>query len=139
MIPYIDEQRGSFGVEPICRTLQVAPSSYYAAKTRPPSARTVRDEALTDTLVRIHRAHFGVYGVRKAWRTLQRMGIPAGRDQVARLNRPDSGGDSIVWRNMESWHKNALPASGGIHRNCENERSGWWPRRPPSAVIAMAR
>ncbi len=87
MIPYIDEHRSSYGVEPICRTLQVAPSSYYAAKTRPPSARTVRDEALTDTLVRIHRANFGVYGVRKAWRTLQRMGIEAGRDQVARLMR----------------------------------------------------
>ncbi len=87
MIPYIDEHKGSFGVEPICRTLQVAPSSYYAAKTRPPSARAVRDEALTDTLVRIHRANFGVYGVRKAWRTLQRLGIPAGRDQVARLMR----------------------------------------------------
>ena len=87
MIPYIDEQKGSFGVEPICRTLQVAPSSYYAAKVRLPSARTVRDGALTDSLVRIHRANFGVYGVRKAWRTLQRMGIPAGRDQVARLMR----------------------------------------------------
>ena len=87
MIPYIDEYRPSFGVEPICRTLQVAPSSYYAAKTRPPSARAVRDEALTDALVRIHRANFGVYGVRKAWRTLQRLGIPAGRDQVARLMR----------------------------------------------------
>ena len=87
MIPYIDEYRPSFGVEPICRTLQIAPSSYYAAKTRPPSARAVRDEALTDTLVRIHRANFGVYGVRKAWRTLQRLGIPAGRDQVARLMR----------------------------------------------------
>ncbi|MEX1155921.1 MAG: IS3 family transposase, partial [Chloroflexota bacterium] len=87
MISYIDEYRRSFGVEPICRELQVAPSSYYAARTRPPSARAVRDEALTDTLVRIHRANFGVYGVRKAWRTLQRLGIPAGCDQVARLMR----------------------------------------------------
>lgn len=87
MTTFIDEQRARWGVEPICRTLAVAPSSYYAAKTRPPSARAVRDEALTDTLVRIHRANFGVYGVRKAWRTLQRLGIEAGRDQVARLMR----------------------------------------------------
>jgi len=87
MITYIDEQRARWGVEPICRTLAIAPSSYYAAKTRPPSARAVRDEALTDTLVRIHRANFGVYGVRKAWRTVQRMGIEAGRDQVARVMR----------------------------------------------------
>ncbi len=87
MTTFIDEQRARWGVEPICRTLAVAPSSYYAAKTRPPSARAVRDAALTDTLVRIHRANFGVYGVRKAWRTLQRLGIEAGRDQVARLMR----------------------------------------------------
>jgi putative transposase len=87
MTTFIDEQRARWGVEPICRTLQVAPSSYYAAKVRPPSARAVRDEAVTDALVRIHRANFGVYGVRKAWRTLQRLGIPAGRDQVARLMR----------------------------------------------------
>ena len=87
MTTFIDEQRARWGVEPICRTLQVAPSSYYAAKARPPSARAVRDAALTDSLVRIHRANFGVYGVRKAWRTLQRLGIDAGRDQVARLMR----------------------------------------------------
>jgi hypothetical protein len=43
---YIDEQRGSFGVEPICQALAIAPSSYYAARVRPPSARAVRDEAL---------------------------------------------------------------------------------------------
>ena len=43
MIPFIDEYRRSYGVEPICRTLQVAPSSYYAAKTRPPSTRAIRD------------------------------------------------------------------------------------------------
>lgn len=87
MTTFIDEQRARWGVEPICRTLAVAPSSYYAAKVRPASARTVRDAALTDALVRIHRANFGVYGVRKAWRTLQRLGIDAGRDQVARLMR----------------------------------------------------
>jgi len=87
MTTYIDEHKDSYGVEPICRTLAVAPSTYYAARVRPPSARAVRDEALTDTLVRIHRANFGVYGVRKAWRTLQRLGIDAGRDQVARLMR----------------------------------------------------
>ncbi len=87
MTTFIDEQRARWGVEPICTTLQLAPSSYYAAKTRGPSARTVNDAALTDALVRIHRANFGVYGVRKAWRTLQRLGIPAGRDQVGRLMR----------------------------------------------------
>src|SRR3990172_6214752 len=47
MARYIDRRRGSYGIEPICRTLQVAPSSYYAAKVRPPSARTVRDAELS--------------------------------------------------------------------------------------------
>jgi putative transposase len=87
MITYIDEQRGSFGVEPICRTLAIAPSSYYAAKTRPPSARALRDSALSGDISRIHAEHFGVYGVRKAWRVLRREGVEVGRDQVGRLMR----------------------------------------------------
>lgn len=87
MSRYIDEHRGSFGVEPICRTLQVAPSSYYAAKTRPPSARAVRDTALGERLVTLHAAQFGVYGIRKLWRALRRVGAAVGRDQVRRLMR----------------------------------------------------
>jgi putative transposase len=42
MTRYIDEHAGSFGVEPICRTLEIAPSSYYAARSRPPSARSMQ-------------------------------------------------------------------------------------------------
>ena len=85
MTRYIDEHRGSFGVEPICRTLAVAPSTYYAAKTRPPSARHGSDATLADVMARIHRENFGVYGVRKMWKALHRAGIEAGRDQVARV------------------------------------------------------
>lgn len=87
MTRYIDEHRGSFGVEPICRTLQVAPSSYYAAKKRPPSARSVSDATLADVIGRVHRANFGVYGARKVWKALGRLRIDAGRDQVARVMR----------------------------------------------------
>jgi putative transposase len=87
MIPFIDSHRNAYGVEPICTTLQVAPSSYYAAARRPPSARAVKDETLRDVITRVHRANFGVYGIRKVWRTLGRLGIGAGRDQVARLMR----------------------------------------------------
>jgi len=87
MTTFIDEQRARWGVEPICRILQVAPSSYYAARTRAPSARAVRDELLSAEITRIHAAHFSVYGVRKAWRVLRREGIDVGRDQVARLMR----------------------------------------------------
>jgi putative transposase len=87
MIRYIDAHRGAFGVEPICRTLQVAPSSYYAAKVRPRSLRAIRDERLTTALAELHREHFGVYGVRKLWRAVRRSGYLIGRDQVGRLMR----------------------------------------------------
>ena len=87
MTRFIDEQRTAHGVEPICRTLAIAPSSYYAAKTRPPSARAVRDVEISTALVRVHAEHFSVYGVRKAWRVLRREGIAVGRDHVGRLMR----------------------------------------------------
>lgn len=87
MTAFIDANRATFGVEPICQTLAVAPSSYYAARTRPPSARTIRDEALGARMATLHEAHFGVYGVRKLWRALRRTGEPVGRDQVGRLMR----------------------------------------------------
>ena len=85
MTRYIDEQRASFGVEPICRALAMAPSSYYAARSRPPSARSVRDKALGADIGRLHRANYAVYGVRKLWRALRREGTAVGRDQVGRL------------------------------------------------------
>ena len=65
MISYIDGHRERFGVEPICNTLQFAPSTYYAAKKRSPSARQLRDEELKPEIERVHRENFSVYGVRK--------------------------------------------------------------------------
>ena len=56
------------GVELICRLLQVAPSSYYAAKTRAPSARALRDEELIPRLVELWEMNYRVYGVRKLWK-----------------------------------------------------------------------
>ena len=85
MSRYIDEHRTSFGVEPICQVLAVAPSSYYAARSRPPSARAIRDEALKLDIVRVHAANFGVYGVRKLWWALRRQGTQIGRDHAGRL------------------------------------------------------
>jgi len=87
MIPFIDEHRRSYGVEPICRTLEIAPSTFYAAVTRPLSARAVHDSVVKDIIVRVHRANFGVYGVRKVWKALRRLNVDAGRDQVRRLMR----------------------------------------------------
>lgn len=65
------------GVEPICRALteagaKIAPSTYYAAKTRPTSARAVADAALDERILATHAANFGVYGVRKMWKALNR-------------------------------------------------------------------
>jgi putative transposase len=74
-----------WGVEPICRVLQFAPSTYYAAKSRPPSRRRVEDDVLKAHIARIHRNNFSVYGAEKLWRALQREGIACGRDRVARL------------------------------------------------------
>ncbi len=75
------------GVELICRLLQVAPSSYYATKTRAPSARAVRDEELIPLLVELWETNYRVYGVRKLWKSARRAGIAIGRDQTARLMR----------------------------------------------------
>ena len=85
MIRFIDHHQERFGVEPICRTLQVAPSSYYAAKRRPASDRERRDAVLKPQVQRVHRDNFGVYGVEKVWRQLTREGVQVGRDRVARL------------------------------------------------------
>ena len=87
MIPYIDEHKGSFGVEPICRVLAVAPSSYYATKRRPPSARALADKDLGSEISRIHAEHLSVYGVRKTWRAVVRDGVTIGRDRTWRLMR----------------------------------------------------
>ena len=67
--------------------LPIAPSSYYAAKSRPPSARARRDAALVPQLVALWRANYSVYGAHKLWRAARRAGLDVGRDQVARLMR----------------------------------------------------
>jgi transposase InsO family protein len=85
MIAYIDAHKERFGVEPICEQLPIAPSTYYAAKSRPPSARAIRDEALKPAIERVYRDNFSVYGVRKVWLQLCREGVPVARCTVARL------------------------------------------------------
>jgi putative transposase len=76
-----------WGVEPICRVLQVAPSTYHAAKSRPPSTRAQRDEELKTDIVRVHAEHYGVYGADKVWAQLNREGIRVARCTVERLMR----------------------------------------------------
>lgn len=68
MTVYIDEHRDEFGVEPVCEALQVAPSTYYAAKRRAPSAGGLDNARLKAAIVRLHEDSLGVYGMRKMWR-----------------------------------------------------------------------
>jgi putative transposase len=89
IVGFIDEHREEFGVEPICRVLQVAPSTYYAAKKRElaPSARAVRDVVMMQVLMVLWVANRKVYGAHKLWKAAGRAGHDIGRDQVARLMR----------------------------------------------------
>jgi putative transposase len=91
-VAYIDEHRDRFGVEPICRTLaaagiKIAPSTYYSAKTRQPSARALRDAVMMPILLTLWVVNYRVYGARKLWKAARRAGHEIGRDQVARLMR----------------------------------------------------
>ncbi|MEK8048601.1 IS3 family transposase [Ideonella margarita] len=89
---FVDQQRDTFGVEPICRVLQIAPSGYrhHAALRREPHrrcARAQRDEALTPQIERVWRANMQVYGADKVWRQLEREGTAVARCTVERLMR----------------------------------------------------
>ncbi|CAN5422712.1 hypothetical protein BH24ACT7_BH24ACT7_22550 [soil metagenome] len=86
-VAFIDTHRDEFGVEPICTTLQVAPSTYYAAKNRPLSARALRDAVMIPILVALWMANRKLYGAHKLWKAARRAGHDIGRDQVARLMR----------------------------------------------------
>jgi transposase InsO family protein len=83
---------GMYGVEPICRVLRIAPSTWYQharCKADPGfrSKREKEDERLCKEIARVHAANFGVYGARKVWLQLNREGFSIGRDRVARLMR----------------------------------------------------
>jgi putative transposase len=92
MIGFIDDHRGAYGVEPICRVLKIAPSTYHAhdaRRRRPDTAppRVQRDAALRVEIRRVFDENFQVYGVRKVWRQLVREGEDVARCTVARLMR----------------------------------------------------
>jgi putative transposase len=94
LVDYIHQHREEFGVEPICTVLrqagmQIAPSSYYAARSRPPSARTVADERRLRVIRQVHKENYGVYGVRKMHAEMNRRGHRIARCTVHRLMRAD--------------------------------------------------
>ena len=90
MIAFIDDHREVHGIEPICRLLRIAPSTYHAHKFRQrhPQRRSVRaqrDEKLLPEIERVWNENFRVYGVRKVWRQLRREGFAVARCTVERL------------------------------------------------------
>ena len=80
-------------IEPICAVLPIAPATYYAAKTRTPSHRDVRDAWLSGEIHRVHATNYGVYGAPKVWRQLNREGISVARS--AAWNGSCAGKDSV--------------------------------------------
>ena len=95
MIVFVDAHRARFGVAPICRVLSqhgvpIAPSTYYAARSRARSARSIADEAMLAEITRVHADPAigrGLYGARKVWHQLRREGTIVGRCRVERLMR----------------------------------------------------
>jgi putative transposase len=95
VVRFIHGHKARFGVEPICRVLsehgcKISPSTYYAHRSRPPSARAVRDIAVLAEITRVHSSRTigrGLYGARKVWHQLAREGLVVPRCQVERLMR----------------------------------------------------
>jgi putative transposase len=86
---YIEERRETFGVEPICRVLELPVSSFYARRSREPSRRELADRELVAEIQAARSGYRSVYGVRKTWKELRRRGVEVGRDRVARLMRSE--------------------------------------------------
>ena len=92
IVKFIDEKKVEFGVEPIVTEVKsagvtIAPSTYYAAKSRPPSKRSISDEVTTAKIRDVHEANMSVYGARKVWAEMHRTGHPVARCTVERLMR----------------------------------------------------
>lgn len=91
-VAFVDSHQAEYGVQPVLQALedtpaQIAPSTYYAAKTRPLSTRSRRDAELTAMIKQIHAENYGVYGARKIWHELLRRGVRVARCTVERLMR----------------------------------------------------
>ena len=92
MVTFIDQHRDAYGVEPICRVLPIAPSTYFRCKAEQRdqtrrSARVQRDEVLRAIIRRIYEDNRSVYGPRKVWKQMGREGVREARCRVRRLMR----------------------------------------------------
>jgi len=121
---FIDQNRSRFGVEPICRELEVSASAYWARRTSPPSLRTVRDKVLLDEIQRVHTEAFGIYGQLKVWQQLQREGITSARCTVERLMRQHGieGVRKGTTQRTTIPSSTPIPADDLVHRNFSADR-----------------
>jgi putative transposase len=91
-VEFVDSQRKEHGVQPVLRALEgtpveIAPSTYYAAKARPESARAASDRVLAEKIEQVHEDNYSIYGARKVWAELNRHGVEVARCTVERLMR----------------------------------------------------
>jgi putative transposase len=84
---FVEEHRDRFGVEPICKTLEISASAYYQRAKGERSARALEDERLLDRIREVHERNYCAYGYRRMWIALRRAGEEVGRGRVARLMR----------------------------------------------------
>jgi putative transposase len=98
---FIDNERGRFGVEPICRTLGVSASAYYQRASSQRSVRAVEDERLLGLIREIHARNYFAYGSWRMWKALGRVGEQVGRGRVERLMR--SNGIQGAKRRGKPW------------------------------------
>src|SRR5262245_34372045 len=152
MIAFIDDHRAAYGVEPICKVLPIAPSTYYAhvaqridASKR--SARARRDGELKVEVQRVFAENFGVYGARKVWRQLRREGFSVARCTIERLmaslglqgvirGKPARTTSSDKATPCPSDHVNRIDASE-VNETRSDRRWMQYPRRPPPHSISL--
>lgn len=120
LVEFIDQHRDRFGVEPICKVLaaagiKIAPSTYYAARTRPPSARAVRDAGLVAVIRQVHKDNLGVYGARKIHAELNRKDVDVARCTVERLMRAEG----LQGISREKTRKTTVAEGAATPRPCD--------------------
>lgn len=132
MTRYIEERRDVFGVEPICRVLEVPVSSFYARRSRVPSQRQLDDWQL---LVEIEAARSGyrrAYGARKTWKELRRRGIEVGRDRVARVMRQNG----LEGKRRGGRRRTTIPDEAALERACDLVQRDFSATRPNEKWVA---
>jgi transposase InsO family protein len=125
---FVDEHRGRFGVEPICRALGVSASAYYERASGRRSARSLEDERLLELIRGIHERNYFAYGSWRVWKTLQRSGEQVGRGRVERLMR--SNGIRGAKRRGKPWRTTipdaeAPPRPDLVQRDFSRMIVGW--------------